>query len=181
MNQTTDPLDSSAVADPLYNVNLTEDELARFWEKVGPPDANGCLPWVASLTRYGYGVIKIRKRRPAASRVSYLIHFGAFDLSMDVLHTCDNRKCVNPKHLFLGTQLDNMRDMDAKGRRKSVGFDYLRISGPNCTHARLTLPQVLEIRERRSRREKLRVLAAEFGVSEATISLVARKLNWRHH
>jgi hypothetical protein len=94
----------------------------RFWEKV---DKSGdCWLWTGARDQHGYGSLSVahegRERRRSvpvkASRVSWQIHNGPIPAGMWVLHRCDNPPCVRPDHLFLGTQLDNMRDASAKGR-----------------------------------------------------------------
>ena len=91
----------------------------RFWEKV---DTSGeCWEWVAARDRTGYGLFKWRHgddgmRNIVAHRASYMLLVGPIPGGMKVLHRCDNRPCVRPDHLFLGTQSDNMLDMSAKGR-----------------------------------------------------------------
>jgi len=84
-----------------------------------------CWEWLGQKWRSGYGYVRFRvdgiiKHTPA-HRYLYVVHKGEFDLSLNVLHACDNRGCVNPDHLFLGTQKDNMQDMVAKGRHVKRG------------------------------------------------------------
>ena len=86
----------------------------RFWDKINKTDS--CWIWSASTTR-GYGRLMIKKNVTiAAHRYSAMLHFGMFDSRLLVLHKCDNPACVNPEHLFLGTEKDNMVDMVSKGR-----------------------------------------------------------------
>ena len=90
----------------------------RFYNRVEPMmDDVGCWLWVGRRDSYGYG--KLGKKQTASHRLSWTIHFGPIPSGLCVLHRCDNPPCVNPAHLFLGTQLDNIRDMNAKGRGKA--------------------------------------------------------------
>lgn len=100
------------------------DRTKRFWSKVRKTPT--CWLWTASLDRYGYGVFSLgRGKNERAHRYSYKAFYGFVPRGKLVLHRCDNPKCVNPAHLFAGTNRDNTRDMMAKGRHKSqtdVGF-----------------------------------------------------------
>src|SRR5687767_4720826 len=86
----------------------------RFWEKVRKTD--GCWLWTASRNAKGYGQIMYQRRPIHAHRVSWQLANGPIPDGLCVLHRCDNPQCVNPGHLFLGTIVDNNRDMFAKGR-----------------------------------------------------------------
>jgi hypothetical protein len=88
----------------------------RFWKYVAPiPDDRGCWEWSGSLMVVGYGQLNVDKRPVGAHRLSWEIHNGTIPNGLHILHRCDNKSCVNPAHLFLGTHLDNMADAHAKG------------------------------------------------------------------
>lgn len=91
--------------------------LDRFLAKIQKTET--CWLWTAMTNAGGYGRIKIGRKNEIASRVSYKIYKGAIPAGMLVLHHCDNPPCVNPEHLFLGTQADNMNDMYQKQRGPS--------------------------------------------------------------
>jgi hypothetical protein len=79
---------------------------------------SGCCNFTGAISKYGYGVVGFNGKVIGAHRAMYLATFGEFDRSLCVCHRCDNRKCINPNHLFLGTHMDNIHDMISKGRRK---------------------------------------------------------------
>lgn len=92
------------------------DEKKRFLEKVKIVDS-GCHEWTSTLHRDGYGKFYFRQRQAQTHRVAYELFKAAIPPKLWVLHKCDNRKCVNPDHLFLGDSIANVRDMDKKRRR----------------------------------------------------------------
>lgn len=110
-----------------YSNSIMRPPVERFWDKVdknGPipkhcPELGSCWNWLACTDPFGYGVLMIprpKKHRVCAHRFSYELHIGPIPGGMLVCHHCDNPPCTNPLHLFLGTYLDNNRDMYAKGR-----------------------------------------------------------------
>jgi len=88
----------------------------RFPKKYIPEPNSGCWLWTEGVNACGYGTIGENGNSMLAHRVSYRLHRGKFPKKMRVLHTCDMPCCVNPEHLFLGTQRDNVLDMEQKGR-----------------------------------------------------------------
>lgn len=146
----------------------------RFLAKVQKTD--GCWNWTASKTSEGYGFIGEGGRGGRclrAHRVAYELFVGPIPEGVCVLHRCDNSACVNPSHLFLGTQADNIRDRDAKGRQAR---------GEGIKQAKLTWPQVQEIRAQyqwRSREFGVRALGRRYGVDQAEIWNIVHGHTWR--
>lgn len=87
-------------------------------------DKSGCWLWTGSVSPTGYGRIAFKGTQHQAHRISYQLFKGDFDKSLFVCHTCDVRNCVNPKHLFLGTNKDNMMDMVKKGRNRNPRSEW---------------------------------------------------------
>lgn len=132
------------------------DVYERFLRKTVKME-NGCVEWTSTLHRDGYGKFYYEGSQAQAHRVAYRL-FVADPKDSWVLHKCDNRKCVNTDHLFLGDSIDNIRDMDKKGRRG--------------TKSRLTYAQVVEIKKLLSQRHSQESVGKKFGVHQGTISRI---------
>lgn len=91
--------------------------IVRVFAQSKPVDS-GCIEWQGKLNQHGYGVTKKDGKEIRAHRLIYFEMNPASDQSLNVLHHCDNRKCINPYHLYLGTQQENMRDMAVRGRAR---------------------------------------------------------------
>jgi hypothetical protein len=97
---------------------FTERDKARFWVKV--KQKVQCWEWTGCLNKNGYGTFNL-KEETLVHRISYQIFHGKLEKNIQVLHKCDNPKCVNPDHLFVGTHSDNMKDKVSKGRSRHFG------------------------------------------------------------
>lgn len=156
----------------------------RFWQKVEKsPEPDGCWEWTAARCSGGYGSFVRSHDRPAptvliqAHRMAWELTYGPPPSDLDVLHKCDNRACVRPDHLFLGTHTDNMRDMVAKGRRNPKSKAK---SGEAHHFAKLTADDVRAIRARYALGGvTMRVIAAEYGVNTALIGRIILRQIWK--
>ena len=153
----------------------TRPPAERFWEKVDRRGPNDCWPWQGGGKKDGYGSFYTGERLDGAHRFSYELNKGPITDGLWVLHKCDNPRCVNPDHLFLGTQTDNMQDCSVKGRAK--GGPHL---GTDNINAKLTEDAVRDIRQRYAGGEIAPTLALEYGVSHPAIYAVIHRRTWKH-
>jgi len=132
-----------------------------------------CWLWRGGIQQNtGYGQYTSKRKNQGAHRVSWILHFGEIPKGLFVLHKCDVKICVNPKHLFLGTQLDNMRDMHKKGRQPNL-------KGENCHHAKLNWKKVNQIRQLRIFKNlTYEKLARMFGISPGAILKIIKQKTW---
>ncbi len=145
--------------------------LGRFWSKVQKTET--CWEWTGFVNRNGYGCFRVGGRSITAHRYSFALVNGDPG-KLWVLHRCDNRKCVNPEHLFAGTQIENAADMVSKDRQRFV-------AGSQNPIAKLTEQTVILIRERYAKGGiGTRALAKEYGVSRAAIRSALSHRSWNH-
>jgi len=95
---------------------ISEKDKTRFEAKINKDTKNSCHEWTAHLVSSGYGGFKYKRKQWLAHRFTYILHHGEIPKGKVIMHKCDNKKCVNPDHLKLGTQVENIADMVAKGR-----------------------------------------------------------------
>lgn len=139
-----------------------------------------CWEWTGpKFSQTGYGIFCWRGNLTTAHRFAYLLEYGEIPLRLFVCHTCDNRTCVNPRHLFLGTAQDNSDDMWRKGRARP-NRKFPPQQGEKNLQARLSELQVKAIRNRIDSGERNKDLAAEFSVWPSTISKINHRRRWTH-
>ena len=129
---------------------------------------SGCHEWTGGL-RHGYGSLNYGGHT-LAHRASYEVHKGPIPEGMLVCHHCDNRKCINPDHLFVGTVKDNVQDALAKGRLK----------GPQGEKSRTAVLTAEIVREIRSGKESISYWAQTLGVTIDTIYKAKGRRTWAH-
>lgn len=174
------------------------DPVARFWTKVHKSD--GCWEWLGNISTRGYGFFCPRHgQKVYAHRYSYELAHGPLTAGMLACHTCDNRRCVRPDHLFAGTQKDNIQDAVRKRRMAHGDLHYarrrslLRIAtdpgaqtpvypqarGDAHGHSKLSATEVLQIRALASTMTQ-RELSVLFRVSQTAIQAILSRKYWTH-
>ena len=170
---TTTPQPAQLVPDqpPLGNTKTAEQ---RFWERVKRGGPDDCWEWTGSLDKNGYGQFRNGNASRQAHRYSYELHVGPLG-DLLACHSCDNRKCVNPAHIFPGTQRDNIRDMVAKGRRYRPD-----VVGEKNASAKLTVALVREARQKFADGVSISQLSREYRVSWTGMKKAVIRETWRH-
>ena len=154
---------------------IDEKFLKRFWNKVEVKNHDECWEWLGSCDAKGYGTFNANYHSIRAHRVSYMIKNGRHSIpeGMSICHRCDNRKCVNDKHLFLGTNYDNVQDRHKKGRSGSA-------KGENHGGSKLKNEDVVYIRNSFAKKEKSKKeLAKMFNMSMSMIKGIIRGSYWK--
>lgn len=152
---------------------IDERLIQRFWDKVEKGSTDECWLWTASTAGKGYGQIKIpgTRKQIYAHRLSFLIHKGPIPDGADLRHTCDNPRCVNPKHLITGSRADNLGDMVARDRH---------LYGERNNQHRLTEEQVHGVFDLLEKGIPQSAIAKAMGIHQMTVSKIARGERWRH-
>lgn len=165
-------------------------------------EANGCWRWMGALDTDGYGSFRWRGRTIKAHRLSYELFRGEIEPGLHVCHSCDHRYCVNPEHLWLGTNQDNLTDAvmkraggDLQRRYETAKYVPVRVrktitarpkgvridmQGEKHPFAKLTEQQVREIRRLFAENIPLPALAEQFGVHKTCIFHIVHRYRWAH-
>lgn len=142
---------------------------ARFWDRVDR--AGDCWVWTGSTNKNGYGWFWWNGKNQRSHRVAWELTHGPIESDVKVLHTCDNPTCVNPDHLYPGTDADNMRDKVERGRQTK---------GEDVNTAKLTRGDVVELREAYASGISMVVLCERFAVSKSQVCRIVRGQSWKH-
>lgn len=148
----------------------------HFWKRVDRKAPDECWEWLRYKDQNGRGVTVWNGRTQGVCRIAWQITYGAIPEGLWVCHKCDNRSCVNPAHLYLGTPRQNNKDTYARGRKQAA-----RCFGEHNGQSKLTAPQVREIRKRYNLGGvTYKDLAREFGVHHTTLGLLIKRKTWAH-
>lgn len=142
-----------------------EDYATSFWLKVAiTPDPNKCWEWQRGLTTTGYGQVRYERHVMNAHRVAWILTHNEMPDGL-ILHSCDNRLCVNPRHLRVGTAQDNSDDR--------------MLRNPESSSRRLKIEQVRQIRADRLNGATIKSLSDQYGVHMMTISFITNYRTWK--
>lgn len=149
--------------------------MERFWNKVQKTES--CWLWTGSLNSDGYATFHDHGTHSTkAHRFIYEQMFGPIERGLNVCHRCDVRHCVNPEHLFLGTQAENMRDCHRKGRYSSETGQ----TGSRHHHSKLRESDIPEIRRLREAGVTFKAIGERYGVRDVTIQNIFNGHTWSH-
>lgn len=150
---------------------MTRDD--RFVSNLKMNDENNCWEWIGSKNNKGYGVFGINGKMKLSHRIIYEKHKGKIPNGLLVLHKCDNTKCCNPEHLYLGNQLTNMDDMHKRNRdNKAHGETHVR--------AKMSEKEVKEIRYKFNQGMTILKLSQLYPISYHSIWCICRNKTWKH-
>jgi hypothetical protein len=144
----------------------------KFCERVNKNTGSECWEWVGSISSNGYGKYLFEGKFYLAHRLSYMLLISDIPKNKLVLHKCDNPKCVNPKHLYVGTQKDNMQDKVRRGRMPCM-------SGENSPSSKLTWKKIEQAKKLSHEGSSLRSIGKMFNVHHWTIGLALKGKTWR--
>lgn len=153
----------------MSNRRNTEND---FWKKVDTTyNDSGCWIWMGKPKKSGYGVMRFNGKYELSHRISWLIHFGVIPNNLWVLHHCDNKLCVNPNHLFLGTIIDNDKDRYNKSREAK---------GENHGNSKFSNDDILKIRRMRIDGHSYAEIGQLFGSNKGHIQKICLHKIWVH-
>lgn len=148
----------------------------KFWDRVDVREPHECWNWIGHAQRRsscGYGLFNVHSRAMRAHRASWIIHNGTIQRGQFVCHSCDNRRCVNPSHLFLGTPLDNSRDAASKSRLRPP-------RGSEQRTAKLAETDIVAILQRRMAGDSISAIARDYDVATSLVVNICQRKAWRH-
>lgn len=154
------------IDDDDYNESLKSRILVKF------RGVSGCWEWYGYITKYGYGQTTYRSKSILANRLSWMLFNGELKKELDVCHHCDNPKCINPDHLFVGTASENIQDCFNKNRKSHKGVNH--------PGAKITDDDVKKILQLRRTGWTYRKLSDRFKISVGAVNCVINRRTWKH-
>lgn len=139
-----------------------------FKDRCTVNEATGCHEWTRHLNPGGYGTLKHKRKQQMAHRAAWEFWRGPIPAGMIVCHRCDNRRCINPDHLFIGTTQDNVDDKMAKGR-------FRPCRGERSGTSKLTESEIMAIRLDNRPQS---TIAADYGISQSNVSIIKQGKTW---
>lgn len=148
--------------------------LKRFLNNIIIVGPQTCWEWQGRVNQDGYGTLNFKGTVSLAHRLAWIIHSEEeIPHGKQVLHTCDNRKCMNPNHLYIGDHLKNMRDMVERGR----GGNQKGEKNGNC---KLSEKDVVEIKSLLAKGKKRKEIASKYKIAAITVDRIKYKRAWSH-
>ena len=153
--------------------SMQEGMVRNFWGRVSVGSESECWPWSGCCVPSGYGHLRISGKDKAAHRVAWELACFPIPSGLEVCHKCDNPRCCNPGHLFLGTHAENQSDMSRKGRARGA-------RGECSPRAKLTAGGVVDIRRRFADGESQAGIARSLGLHPSSVFGIVRGTRWAH-
>ncbi len=153
------------------HIRVISSDEDRFWFYVDKQSDDDCWLWVGkNKNRKGYGRLKIDGKSVQSHRFSYQLHYGSIPDGLLVCHTCDTPACVNPKHLFLGTNADNVADRDRKGRKAL---------GEHNGKSKLSLADVVLVKSMFTQGLSNCEIGRRLSINHSTVRAIRNGVTWR--
>lgn len=168
-NLATGHIKSSGCLRSIHRKNYQSDMKAKLIGKI--KKINGCWEWQGSRNKKGYGHLSYKRKVELAHRISWLMFKGKIPNDMKVCHKCDNPPCINPSHLFLGSQKENVKDMFQKKRKIHEGINH--------PGAKLTNENIKEIRKLLREGKTQQYIADKYNISNGHVGSIKHRRTWK--